>query len=227
MSLDLFIRAIPAVLNGFLITVTLTVTSFILGQLLALPIGLARHSSNRFLRLPASIFIFIERGSPLLVQLFIVYYGLAQVDFLRESFLWPLLREPMYAAILAIGLNSAAYTAEVVYGALGNILKGQYEASFALGLSKFATYYKIILPQAYRNILPIIGNESILVLKATSIVSTITIMDITGIAKNFTAKTYAPFEVFIVAGGYYLVLAILLGRSFRYIENIVKTPSYS
>ncbi|WP_417696977.1 ABC transporter permease [Psychromonas sp.] len=226
MSLDLFERAFPVVLNGFWITVLLTLASFLLGQALALPLALARDSSNQFTRILSNSFVFVERGSPLLIQLFIIYYGLASVNFIQESFLWPVLSEPMYAAILAIGLNSAAYTSEVLRGAIKDIPKGQYEAALAVGLSNFIIYKKIILPQVYRNVLPVIGNESILVLKSTSIVSTITLMDITGISKSFAAKTYAPFEVLIVAGIFYLALAALLSRSFHFMSKKVATPSY-
>ncbi|MEP3349455.1 MAG: ABC transporter permease subunit [Marinomonas sp.] len=225
MSAELFTRAFPVVLDGLWMTVLLTVASFVLGQIVALPLALLRDCSNKFYRKLSGAFVFIERGSPLLIQLFIIYYGLASVPFIQESFFWPVLREPMYAAILAIGLNSAAYTCEVVRGAIKDISKGQHEAAMAVGLSNFITYRKIILPQAYRNILPVIGNEAILVLKATSIVSTVTLMDMTGIAKSFAAKTYAPFEVLIIAGAFYLLLAWLLSRGFRFISKKVELPS--
>ncbi|MEP5760654.1 MAG: ABC transporter permease subunit [Litoreibacter sp.] len=227
MSFDIMLRAVPIVLEGFLVTVTLLVTSFALGQALALPLALARTSKNRWLNWPVLTFTFIERGTPLLVQLFIIYFGLAQLESVRESIFWPLLRDPMPAAILAFGLNSAAYSAELLRGALINIPDGQYEAAKTLGLSRFAMYFRVILPQAYRDILPVIGNEAILVLKATALASTVTVMDMTGAARNFTAQTYAPFEVFFIAGIIYLGLSLLLARAFDELGKRISVPRHN
>ncbi|HWT63479.1 MAG TPA: ABC transporter permease subunit, partial [Ochrobactrum sp.] len=136
MSFELFLPAFKAIQHGIWLSLLITVSAFVVGQIFALPIALALTSPKKWLRYPASTYTFMVRGSPLLVQLFIVYYGLGQVEFIRESFLWPLLRSALYCAIITIGLNSAAYTAEVIAGAIRQLPKGQTEAASALGLRK-------------------------------------------------------------------------------------------
>ncbi len=224
LSFELFLPAFLAVKNGFVLTLTITLTSFVLGQFLALPLALALNSNAKALRIPASTYTFLVRGSPLLVQLFIVYYGLGQIDAVRQSFLWPMLRSPIYCAILAIGLNSAAYSAELLAGAIRQLPPGQWEAGRALGLRPGILMLKIILPQAYRAILPAIGNELVLVMKGSTLASAVTVMEMTGAARVFVAKSYAPFETFLIAGGIYLLLGAIFGRVFRFIEARVAIP---
>jgi octopine/nopaline transport system permease protein len=219
MLLETFLDAVPIVYSGLRLTVIITICSFLLGQLLSLPTALALRSSGLALSASVKAYTFFFRGSPLLVQLFIVYYGLGQVSLIRHSFLWPVLREPLNCAVLAIGLNSAAYSAEVLAGSMRSIPVGQIEACKALGMHTVLSLWKVVLPQAYRAILPSIANESILVLKASSLASAVTLMDITGAARAFTAKTYAPFEVFIVAALVYLALGLIFGRFFSALER--------
>ncbi|QCM14036.1 ABC transporter permease subunit (plasmid) [Agrobacterium tumefaciens] len=224
LSVDHFGPAFLAVKDGFLLTLWITLASFALGQVLALPLALALTSSKRVLRSVVSTYTFLVRGSPLLVQLFIVYYGLGQIEAIRESFLWPMLRSPVYCAILAIGLNSAAYSAELLAGAIRGVPVGQWEAGRALGLHRGILLWNIILPQAYRAILPAIGNELILVMKGSTLASAVTVMEMTGAARVFVARTYAPFETFLIAGAVYLLLGAVFGRLFRVLERKVAIP---
>ncbi|WDZ79125.1 ABC transporter permease subunit (plasmid) [Ensifer adhaerens] len=213
-----------AIKNGFLLTICITLASFALGQVLALPLALALNSERRSVRLPASAYTFLVRGSPLLVQLFIIYYGLGQIEAVRQSFIWPVLRSPIYCAILAIGLNSAAYSAELLAGAIRQLPRGQWEAGNALGIRYRVLLSKIILPQAYRAVLPAIGNELVLVMKGSTLASAVTVMEMTGAARVFVARTYAPFETFLIAGTIYLLMGAVFGRIFRFVEVRTAVP---
>jgi His/Glu/Gln/Arg/opine family amino acid ABC transporter permease subunit len=220
-SYEILLQSIPIVFSGLKLTLILTFASFALGQVLALPLGLALTARAPLLRWPTATYTFLVRGSPLLVQLFILYYGLAQFAAVRASVAWPIIREPLNCAIIAIGLNSAAYVAVVIAGGLKQLPPGQAEACISLGLSRTSRMKDVLLPQVYRAILPYIGNELILVLKASSLASAVTVMEMTGAARAFTAKTYAPFEVFIVAGVLYLAIGFMFGMAFRFIERRV------
>lgn len=219
MSLDVFIAALPVVLQGLWLTVVITFASFVLGQILMLPIGLALNARSALLRWPALTYTFVLRGSPLLVQLFIIYYGLAQFKAVRDSIFWPILRDPLYCAILAIGLNSAAYMAVILSGALKRLPPGQAEAAVSLGLSRTDRLRYVLLPQVLRNLLPNLGNESILVLKASALGGAVTLMELTGVSRAFNARTFAPFEVFIAAGLLYLGIGFILTLAFRWLER--------
>jgi octopine/nopaline transport system permease protein len=224
LSPDLFEPAFLAVKDGFLLTLLITIASFCLGQILALPLALALTSERRTIRLTVSTYTFFVRGSPLLVQLFIIYYGLGQIEAVRDSFLWPMLRSPIYCAIIAIGLNSAAYSAELLAGAIRQMPPGQWEAGKALGIRYDVLLVKIVLPQAYRAVLPAIGNELVLVMKGSTLASAVTVMEMTGSARVFVARSYAPFETFLIAGTIYLVLGAVFGRIFRFIETRTAIP---
>lgn len=227
MSYDIFIEAIPAVFGGLWLTVKITVLAFIVGQIIGLPLALARSSSVKVINAPAFAYTFLVRGSPLLVQLFIVYYGLGQIDAVRNSFFWPILRDPVNCAVLTIGLNSAAYVAELLRGAIKLIPSGQTEAAKTLGLKPWQTKTRIVLPQAYRAIVPPLGNELVLVLKASSLASAVTVMEMTGAARALVAKTYAPFEVFIVAGILYLAIGMIISGIFHKLEHLLAVPGTS
>ncbi|WP_018329938.1 ABC transporter permease [Rhizobium giardinii] len=224
LSVDLFEPAFLAVKDGFLLTLLITIASFCLGQILALPLALALTSERRPIRLTVSTYTFFVRGSPLLVQLFIIYYGLGQIEVVRDSVLWPILRSPIYCAILAIGLNSAAYSAELLAGAIRQLPPGQWEAGKALGIRYGVLLVKIVLPQAYRAVLPAIGNELVLVMKGSTLASAVTVMEMTGSARVFVARSYAPFETFLIAGTIYLVLGAVFGQIFRFIETRTAIP---
>ncbi len=224
MSFDLFLPAFNAIQHGIWLTLLITIASFIVGQIFALPLALALVSSRWWLSYPASTYTFMVRGSPLLVQLFIVYYGLGQVEAVRSSFLWPVLKSPLYCAIITIGLNSAAYMAEIIAGAIRQLPKGQFEAASALGLSRYVALVKVVFPQVYRTLLPAIGNELVLVMKGSTLASAVTVIEMTGAARIFVARTYAPFETFLIAGSVYLVMGAIFGRIVKLIEIKIAIP---
>ncbi|WP_062226497.1 ABC transporter permease [Aureimonas frigidaquae] len=224
MSVDLFLPAFQTIMTGFQLTLVITLAAFVLGQVLALPLALARNAQSPWLRRPAATYTFAVRGSPLLVQLFLVYYGLGQIEAIRDSIFWPILRSAVYCSILTIGLNSAAYMAELLAGALRQLPPGQVEAGQALGLGRFALLVRVVLPQVYRSVLPAIGNEIILVMKGSTLASAVTVMEMTGAARTFVTRTYAPFETFLIAGAIYLLLGALFGKVFGLLERRVAIP---
>jgi len=225
MSYDLLTSAAFAIQKGLLLTLTITFSSFFLGQILTLPVAIALVSRSWWLRSVAKLYTFCLRGSPLLVQLFVVYYGLGQIDAVRHSVLWPIVRSATYCSIFAVSLNSAAYCAEVLAGAIRNIPKGQWEASDSLGLSRFARLSKVTLPQAYRAIFPSISSELILVMKSSTLASAVTVAEMTGAARIFVAKSYAPFEPFLIVGLAYLTIGAALGFLGKRIESRLMIPT--
>lgn len=224
MAWDIFLAAGPVILKGVHLTLLITVLAFILGQLVALPLALAANARNPLLKWPAETYIFFIRGSPLLVQLFLLYYGLGALPWMRETILWPVLRDPLNCAILAVGLNSAAYMGALVKGALAQVPHGLHEAGVNLGLGRWQRLTRITLPLVYRQILPVLSSEMTLVLKASSLASTITVMEMTGAARKFVSQTWAPFEAFMMAGVGYLVIGLVMAMIFRLIERFVRIP---
>ena len=152
MNFEVIVDNLPRLLEGALLTVELVVLALLLGMVFALPAALMRVSENWWLRAPAYGYIFFFRGTPLLVQIFLIYYGLGQFEAIRESALWPVLREPYWCAIIAFALNTGAYTAEILRGAIEAVPTGQIEAARAFGMSKTLCYRRVILPQAWRTL---------------------------------------------------------------------------
>jgi len=170
-------------------------------------IALMRTSSHRAMTIPAVIFVDIFRSTPLLVQFFLIYYGSGQFrPELQSAGLWTFFREPWFCAIFTLMLNTAAYTSEIIRGGIQSVAHGQIEAGQACGMSTIMLYRRIILPQALRQALPAYGNEIILMVKSSSLASTITILEITGVAKKIIAATFAPMSVFLIAGAIYLTI---------------------
>lgn len=219
MDFSVVIEYFPRLLQGALTTLELVLISGVIGSVLALPIGLARHSHRLWLRAIPYCYIFFFRGTPLLVQIFLVYYGLAQFEGVKESALWPYLREPYWCAIIAFSLNTAAYTAEILRGALGAVPKGEIEAAKTIGMRQVQLYRRIMLPRAFGMIMPAYGNEVILMLKGSALASTITLLDLTGMARTIIARTYTPIEIFLAAGGIYLVISMVIIMLFRQLER--------
>jgi len=153
------------------------------------------------------------------VQIFLIYYGTGQFEWIRTTPFWPILREAYWCAILAFSLNTAAYTAEILRGAIQAVPRGAIEAGLALGMSRWHVFRLISLPRAFRLALPAYGNEIILVIKSSSLASTITLLDITGVARTLVAHTYAPYEVFLVAGALYLVVVLATTRLLAILER--------
>jgi len=218
MDFPFLYETLLALLPGIPLTLKLAATSVALGAFLALPLALMRLSGIGVLDWISKGYTFVFRSTPLLVQIFIIYYGLGQFREIRTSFLWPVLRDPYWCAIIALTLNTAAYASEIIRGGLLSVPAGQIEAARAVGMSRFTTFRRIILPQAIRQALPGYGNELILMVKATSLASIITLMEITGIAAKMISETYRAIEIFIVAGAVYLVLNFVLTRLLKVAE---------
>ena len=219
MDLDLMVNSFPKLLNATLVTLKLLSLSLIFGLILGLFFALLRLNKNIFINRFSYVYSYIFRGTPLLVQIFIIYFGLGQIEFLRSSFLWIILKEPYWCAIIAFSLNTGAYTSEILRSAFETINKGFIEAGDSLGISKKIIFYKIQIPIAIRQSLPAYGNEIILMLKGTSLASTVTLMDLTGVAKYIISTTFKPIEVFIVAGGIYLFMTFIIHNFIRYLEK--------
>ncbi|MCW8355989.1 MAG: ABC transporter permease [Marinomonas sp.] len=218
MDFSVVVEYFPRLLQGTWVSLQLVVISIVLGGIFALPIALARISPVGWVRAVPFAYIFFFRGTPLLVQIFLVYYGASQFDAVRESILWPILREPFWCAIIAFTLNTSAYTAEIFRGAIQAIPQGEVEACKVVGMTKFQMYRRILLPRAFGIVLPAYGNEIILMLKGSALASTITILDLTGMARTIIARTYTPMEIFLAAGAIYLVISIVIIAIFRQIE---------
>ena len=219
MDLDLMASSFPKLLNATLVTLKLLSLSLIFGFIIGLFFAILRLNKNIFLNKFSYFYSYIFRGTPLLVQIFIIYFGLGQIEFLRSSFLWIILKEPYWCAIIAFSLNTGAYTSEILRSAFETINRGFIEAGDSLGISKRIIFYKIQIPIAIRQSLPAYGNEIILMLKGTSLASTVTLMDLTGVAKYIISTTFKPIEVFIVAGGIYLFMTFIIHNVVKFLEN--------
>ncbi|MEO8684473.1 MAG: ABC transporter permease [Devosia sp.] len=200
-------------LGGLPLTLQLAALSVSLGALLALGLALAQEGRQRAVVWPIQAFVLVFRGTPLLVQIFLIYYGLGQFrPSLQAANLWWLFREPYWCAILALSLNTAAYGSEILRGGLQSVALGQIEAARACGMSPWLRLRRVVLPQAIRNALPAYGNEIILMVKGTSLASVVTLMEITGIAQSLIAQTYRAIEIFACAGLIYLTINFLVTR---------------
>jgi polar amino acid transport system permease protein len=215
---DIVVRNQTALLNGVWLTIALLALSSLIAIVLAVPLSLARAAGTGWAGRLAYAYTYLFRGTPLLTQLFLIYYGLAQFDWVRASALWPILRDPWPCALIALSLNMAAYVAEVLRGGILGVPAGEREAAVALGMAPTLLYRRIILPRAFGIALPAIGNEVIIQLKCTALVSTITLLDITGVARRIVSRTYSTDALFI-AGAVYLILTWTLTRAFRLLER--------
>ena len=215
---SLIVKNFFLVLSGLDNTILLLLISLPVGFVLALLFALGRVSKIIILSRIIASYIFVIRGTPLLVQIYLIYFGLGSVKFIRESFLWYALKEPFWCGVIALTVNTVAYGAEIFRGGIQSIEKSQVESGLSLGFGKFLLLRKIILPIAIRKVLPSYGNELILMVKATSLVSLTTYMEMTGIARKIMAKTFAPVEAFIAAGILYLFLNFLMIQFVKYLE---------
>ena len=202
------VNSFPKLLNATLITLKLLSVSLIIGLFIGLFFAILRLNKNVFINRFAYGYSYIFRGTPLLVQIFIIYFGLGQIEYLRSTIFWVILKEPYWCAIIAFALNTGAYTSEILRSAFQTIKPGLIEAGKSLGISNKIIFYKIQIPIAIRQSLPAYGNEIILMMKGTSLASTVTLMDLTGVAKYIISTTFKPIEVFVVAGGIYLLSLI-------------------
>jgi len=213
------INSFPKLLGAAVITLKLLSVSLIIGLFIGLLFAILRLNKNIFINKFAYGYSYLFRGTPLLVQIFIIYFGLGQIEYLRTTILWTILKEPYWCAIIAFALNTGAYTSEILRSAFQTIKPGIVEAGKSLGISSKIIFYKIQIPIAIRQSLPAYGNEIILMMKGTSLASTVTIMDLTGVAKYIISTTFRPVEVFIVAGGIYLFMTFVIHNIIKYLEK--------
>ena len=219
MDLELMLTSLPKLLSAAVITLKLLSASLIIGLFIGLLFAILRLNKNPFVNKFAYGYSYLFRGTPLLVQIFIIYFGLGNIEWLRSTFLWVVLKEPYWCAIIAFALNTGAYTSEILRSAFETIKPGIIEAGKSLGISNKIIFYKIQIPVAIKQSLPAYGNEIILMMKGTSLASTVTLMDITGVAKYIISTTFKPIEVFIVAGGIYLFMTFIIHNLIKYLEK--------
>ena len=213
------INSFPKLLSAAVTTLKLLSVSLIIGLFIGLLFAILRLNKNIFINKFAYGYSYLFRGTPLLVQIFIIYFGLGQIEYLRTTFLWNILKEPYWCAIIAFALNTGAYTSEILRSAFQTIKPGFIEAGKSLGIPNKIIFYKIQIPIAIRQSLPAYGNEIILMMKGTSLASTVTIMDLTGVAKYIISTTFKPVEVFIVAGGIYLFMTFVIHNVIKFLEK--------
>jgi len=215
MDLSIIANEYPLYLEGLWTTTLLVSCSLLLGLLIAIPAGILQSSENRLVRGVIGAYMYFFRGTPLLVQLFIIYYGSAQFDSLRESWLWDYFQDAWFCALLAFTLNTGAYTAEIVRGVIGTVPKGELEAAKAYGMSRWKILRRIILPNSLRRALPAYSNEVIFMIHGSAIAGVVTIVDITGAARVVNARYYAPFEAYLAAGLLYMCLTFSVIYAFK------------
>ena len=219
MDLDFMLENLPRLLKATTLTIQLTLLSLFFGIFVGVFFAILRTGKNKLLYYLSYYYSYILRGTPLLVQIFIIYFGLGQVEWIRESFLWIFLKEPYSCAILAFTLNTGAYSSEIFRSAFETINKGVVEAAEGLGINKINIFFKVKLPLAIRQSLPAYGNEMVLMLKGTSLASTVTLLDLTGVAKHIISTTFRPVEVFIVAGSIYLLMTFIIHNFIKFLEK--------
>lgn len=206
-DLGFFVEIIPTLLSGLPLTLQLAGLSIAIGFALALLFALAQQGTHRMLVWPIRAFVAVFRGTPLLVQIFLIYYGLGQFrPTLQAVGLWWLFREPYWCAIIALSLNTAAYGSEILRGAIQGVPHGLVEAASAFGMTRIQTLRLVVLPLALRQAIPSYSNEIILMVKGTSLASIVTLMEVTGIAQGLISQTYRAVEVFVAAGAIYLTI---------------------
>ena len=204
-------------------TILLAVASLLIGFVLAVGVAVALLSQARVPRGIANGYVYVFRSSPLLVQIFLIYYGSGQFRSLFESIgLWVLFRDAWFCAILALALNTCAYQAVLIAGGFRAVPWGQIEAAQAVGMSRYRVFVTVAFPQALRHALPAYSNEVVLMIKATALASTITILEITGLAKQMASETYRPFEVFAAAGLIYISLNGAIAAGFTRFERFLR-----
>ncbi len=218
-DIALVFSSIPELLTGLGLTLELLFLSSFIGLVLAIVTLLMRLSGRWVLVAPAVAYIYIFRGTPILVQIFVIYYGLPQFEFIRESVLWPFLREPFWCSILALSLNAGAYVSEILRGGVLGVDKGVLEAASALGISKPQRFIYIVSPIAIRLSLPAYSNDIISMTKATALASTVTLLEMTGVARTLVAQTFAPYEIFVSAAIIYMLMAWMIQRGFGLLEK--------
>ena len=206
-------------LEGLKNTLILVTISLTFGLVFAIPLAVLRTSGNLYIQMPIRAFVYFFRGTPLLVQMFLVYYGFGQFEFMKESFLWPLFKEAYFCALFTFSLNTCAYTTEIFRGAIVATPHGEIEAARAAGMSTMLMLRRIVLPSAFRRALPAYSNEIIFMLHGSALASVITIIDITGAARIINSRFYSPYEAFLTAGAFYMTITFTFVFLIRRLEK--------
>jgi octopine/nopaline transport system permease protein len=215
-----FVEIVPTLLSGLPLTLQLAGLSIGIGFALALLLALAQQGNHQMLVWPIRSFVAVFRGTPLLVQIFLIYYGLGQFrPTLQAVGLWWLFREPYWCAIIALSLNTAAYGSEILRGAIQGVPRGLVEAASAFGMTRLQTLRLVVLPLALRQAIPSYSNEIILMVKGTSLASIVTLMEVTGIAQGLISQTYRAVEVFVAAGAIYLTINFTIISALNALET--------
>ncbi len=218
MDINAIVSNLPLYLEGLVTTVQLVAIALVVGLLLAIPLGLAASRNHAFVTVLPKAFIYFFRGTPLIVQMYMIYYGAGQFEPLRESFLWPVFKEAYTCALIAFSLNTAAYTAEILRGAIIGTPYGEIEAGRACGMSGWLILRRVVLPSSFRRALPAYGNEVIFMLHGSALAGVITIVDLFGAARIVNSRHFVPFESFITAGFFYLILTFVIIWVFKRME---------
>jgi octopine/nopaline transport system permease protein len=209
--IELFEKAVPVLIDGFWITLRIGLFSILFASLLGLGAALMRGSRHRGISAAAFLYSTAFRGTPLLIQLFLLYYGIGTLDAVRgQPLLWWLFSDGARCAILAISLNSGAYMSEAIRGGLQSVPSGQIDAALSCGMSRFQVFRRIRFPLAIRQAFPAYSNELVLAIKGTSLASTIAVMELTGLARRLMSQSYLIVETFIIAGLLYLAINFTL-----------------
>ena len=219
MRVDLVLQNWPLFAKGVWITLQLTAIAVAVGFCIALPAAMARVKGVRPVSPLVAGYVYLFRGTPLLVQTFLIYYGLAQFEWIRDSWAWVFLRQPWWCAVIAFSLNSGAYMTEILRGAIGTTPRGEIEAAQALGLQPWMVEGLVVIPSALRRALPLIGNEVVFTLQASSVASVITLPDILGAGRTLNARYYLAYEGFLAAAVLYMGVTFLLVWLFRRLEG--------
>lgn len=225
MNWSWFPEYFPLLLEGIWLTVQLLVLSMVFGMIIAVPVGLVQVTGPRWLGAIARGYCTVMRGTPLLVQLWLLYFGLGSVfaayPEIRQSAFWPILREGYFYAVLAFSINEGGYAGEIMRGAFLSVPKGELEAARSLGMTRWQVLYRIWFPRAVRNVLPTLAGETVLMLKATPLAATVTVLDIFGVILRVRQNTYLTYEPLFVAAGLYMVLTLIITQLFGRIESRV------
>lgn len=224
---QIIFTSFPDLLKASVVTIELVVLSSVIGLIFGVVLGLLRLSKNPLVSTLPFLYIFFFRGTPLLVQMALIYYGLGQFEFIKESTLWkPVLSQAYWCAIIAFALNTAAYIGEIVRGAVSAVPKGELEAADALGMSPAQKLRRITLPRAFGIMIPAYSNEVIFMLKGSALASSITVMDIIYTSKEIMSRTYTVLEIYFAAGVIYLVLSWVILFGFRQFERWINGYKY-
>ncbi len=208
----------PKLLHGMFVTLELAVISTLAGAMIALPLSILRANGPSVARGVIALFVSILRGTPMLAQLFLIYYGSGQFrEELQVLGLWRYFRDPLFCCLLTFGLNTAAYQVEILRGGIRGVAGGEIEAGRAIGMGRGLLYRRIILPHAYRIALPALGNEFVLMVKGSAIASVVTILDLTGEARQIFSRTF-DFSIYVQAAVLYLVISFTFGRVWQLLE---------